>query len=332
MFSYLCMKNRCLRLLPLCFFVLAIASCTTYRSTQSALGKGEVSAEMVLTSSPIARDGQLIDLSKIDILGLSPEMVDFVEQHIDLEMSTDRKVRELVSAIMDNENFKVDYEDQTRTASQTFQNRLGNCLSFTSMFIALDRRAGLEASFQEVDIPPDWSLTGHAFLLSEHVNVLVSTSQGSNRMIDFNTQVIDFYVQRLDPMHEMNVISDQRAFAHYFNNVGAELMLQGGASLLALSYFYESIGQDASFSSAWVNLGVLHRREGYTEFAEAAYIQALAVDSSSLVAMSNLANLYAAEGRHELADYYHAQVKYHRMRNPYYLYALAESAVTDCDY
>ena len=48
--------------------------------------------------------------------------------------------------------------------------------------------------------------------------------------------------------------------------------------------------------------------------------------------MSNLANLYAAEGRHELADYYHAQVKYHRMRNPYYLYALAESAVTDGDY
>jgi tetratricopeptide (TPR) repeat protein len=332
MFNFLRMKSRYLRLLLLGFSVMLTASCATARSTPSTLGKGEVSVEMLLAKSPIARGGQVLDLSTIDILGMSPGMVEFVEQHVGPEMNTDKKVRGLVSAIMDNENFKVDYEDQTRTASQTFQNRLGNCLSFTNMFIALARHAGLNAAFQEVEIPPDWSLTGHAFLLSEHVNALVNTSHGSDRMIDFNTQVIDFYVQRLDPMHEMSVISDQRAFAHYFNNVGAEFMLQGGETLLALSYFYESIRQDAGFSSAWVNLGVLHRREGYTEFAEAAYIQALAVDSSSLVAMSNLANLYAAEGLDELADYYRSQVKYHRLRNPYYLYALAGSAVTNGDY
>lgn len=332
MFERLRIKVRPLRLLSLGFLVLVVTACATPGTTQSALGEGQVSAQMLLTASPIAREDQITDLSSTDILGLSPEMIEFVEQHIDSKMNTDRKVRGLVSAIMDNENFRVDYEDQTRTASKTFQNRLGNCLSFTNMFIALARHAGLQASFQEVDIPPDWSLAGHAFLLSEHVNALVSTSHGSNRMIDFNTQVIDFYVQELDPSHEMQVISDRRAFAHYFNNVGVEFMLQGGSSSLALSYFYESIRQDPRFSSAWVNLGVLHRREGYAEFAEAAYIHALEVDNSSLVAMSNLANLYTAGGLDELADYYKAQVKYHRMHNPYYLYALARSALTEGDY
>ena len=151
-------------------------------------------------------------------------------------------------------------------------------------------------------------------------------------MIDFNTQVIDFYVQRLDHVHETQVIPDQRAFAHYFNNVGAEHMLLGDDAALALAHFYESIRRDAEFSSAWVNLGVLHRREGYPAYAEAAFKQALTLDASNHVAMSNLANLYAALGFDDLAEFYRDKVRYHRSRNPYYLYSKAEAAVQNGDY
>lgn len=327
--------TRCTpRVFLLGFLLLLLSACATPDPAPRALGSGLVTPVMLLEESPIARTGQLSDFSGVDILGVSPDMADFVDRHIDTGMSTDRKVRELVSAIMDNDNFRVDYEDNTRTAAETFQDRSGNCLSFTNMFIAMARYTGLEANFQEVDIPPDWSLVGHTFLLSEHINAIVNTVQGSKRMIDFNTQTIDFYVQRLsvDSIYEMHVVSDARAFAHYFNNQGAEYMLQGGNTLLALSAFYESIRQDPEFSSVWVNLGILHRRDGYPEYAEAAYLHALALDSSNLVAMSNLANLYAAEGLVEQADHYRSQVRYHRLKNPYYLYALAGSAVKNGDH
>jgi Flp pilus assembly protein TadD len=143
-------------------------------------------------------------------------------------------------------------------------------------------------------------------------------------MVDFN--MYDFRIR-----YERQIISDSRARAHYFNNMGVEHMLEGDTPL-ALAYFRESVREDELFSPAWVNLGILNNREGYPNYAEAAYQKALDVDGSNLVAMSNLAALHEQEGHTELAALYRNRVESHRMRNPYYRYQLARTAFDNGDY
>jgi Flp pilus assembly protein TadD len=191
------------------------------------------------------------------------------------------------------------------------------------MFIAMARYMGLEAHYQEVDVPPDWSLNGEAFLLSKHVNALLELSYGE-RIVDFN--VYDFKMT-----FDKNVITDRRGRAHYFNNIGVEHLL-GGDNALAVANFRQSLREDDRFTPAWVNLGILYRREGHPDYAEAAYLQALRIENGNLVAMSNLANLYDAEGLAEEAAKYHARVQKHRMENPYYRYLLANEAFVSGDY
>ena len=108
-------------------------------------------------------------------------------------------------------------------------------------------------------------------------------------------------------------------------------MLEGD-TLLALANFRESLREDNSFSPAWVNLGTLYARESYPRYSEAAFLNALDVDSTNLVAMSNLAGLYETEGHTELAAKYQSRIESHRMRNPYYRYKLARAAFDNGDY
>ncbi len=152
----------------------------------------------------------------------------------------------------------------------------------------------------------------------------VDLDYGRDQMVDFN-----MYNFRLG--YDRQIVSDSRARAHYFNNIGVERMLEGDPQL-AFANFRESIRAGNSFSPAWINLGILNNREGYPDYAEAAYLKALDADRTNQVAMSNLAVLYEQEGRAELAAQYLNKVKFHRMRNPYYRYQLARTAFDAGDY
>jgi Flp pilus assembly protein TadD len=105
-----------------------------------------------------------------------------------------------------------------------------------------------------------------------------------------------------------------------------------GETPQAFSYFRQSLEEDDSFEPAWINLGILYRREAHPDYAEAAYFRALDEDKRNLVAMSNLANLYESQGQLEVAESYREQVSRHRMENPYYRYLLANDAFLSGDY
>jgi len=301
-----------------------ISSCSTSGGRLPALDSNHVSTEMLLDASPLATGVELEDLSQVDLLELSPGMIAFLDRWVDPHQSDYAKQRRLLYALMGDGTFELIYDDITRTAQETFRDQRGNCLSFTSMFVAMSRHLGLDSKFQEVMVPPDWSIVGQTFILSQHVNVRVDMDFGPDQIIDFN--MVNFRIS-----YDRRVISDSRARAHYFNNMGVEHMLQGD-TLLALANFREGIREDGFFSPVWVSLGILNNREGYPNYAEAAYLKALDVDDSNLVAMSNLAALYKQQGRTEFAAQYRSKVKSHRMRNPYYRYQLARAAFDIGDY
>ena len=91
---------------------------------------------------------------------------------------------------------------------------------------------------------------------------------------------------------------DARGRAHYYNNIGAERMLADEPAA-ALAYFRRALREDPGFSPAWINLGLLHRRAGYSAHAEVALLHALELDRDNLMAMSNLVSLYEEAGETE---------------------------------
>jgi tetratricopeptide (TPR) repeat protein len=257
-----------------------------------------------------------LSLPERNVLAVSPEMRSFLDAHVERKAAEPLRLEQLVSAIIDPALFGLVYDDKTRTAAETFRARLGNCLSFSNMFVAMARDVGLDVKFQEVEVPPDWTFDKDTFVLNRHINVKVDLARAGTKVVDFN--IGDFKTS-----YEMRVVSDMRAFAQYYNNIGVERM-QAHDTAAALWCFREAIvDNDDQFSPAWVNLGTLYERSGHPAHAEAAFLQALEANSSDLVAMSNLSRLYARLGDRERAEYYQKKVIHHRWANPYYRWGLA---------
>lgn len=305
-----------------------LVSCTAGPLQRQAEGEQSVglTPRDVVDASPLAPAAPSVDLSKVDMLALSPEMQAFIDEHVDREARQVDRLGQLLAAVLGGDRFVLAYDDSTRTAASAFENRRGNCLSFTNMFIAMARDLDLEAKYQEVEIPPDWSISGQTFLMSEHVNVLVEVRNAPSRVVDFNS-----YDVIVDVEADSVVISDARARAHYFNNIGVERMLANEVGP-AFTNLQQSVREDPTFSLPWVGLGILHRREDYQDYAETAYLEALRLDWDNLVAMSNLAVLYQEQGRTAEAEHYLSKVREHRMGNPFYRFRLANTAFNDGDY
>ena len=305
-----------------CLMALALG-CT------SGLGINDsvtVSSSELLEGAPLGVEQDPPTLvSNEEVLAVSPEMRAFLNDNVRLKTTIGVRMNALIDAIINKETFGLEFVEKTRTASELFESRSGNCLSFSNMFVAMARWANLEASFQEVQIPPDWSLQNDVFLLNRHVNVFVDLGPLDDRVVDFN--IDDF-----KSSYNQRKISDARARAHYFNNMGVESM-QAGDTASALGYYRKAIAEnDRQFSPAWTNLGTLYSRNGHPSFAEAAYLLALKVDDGDLVAMSNLAGFYEQQGDTERAALYRKRVMDHRRKNPYYRYQRARDAYAAEDY
>ena len=168
---------------------LLISACAPWSNTQPLSGTDVISTEMILEANPMVAGLELEDLSHVDPLELNDEMRAFANGYVDPYRSQSTRLQHLLYAVMHEGTFDLIYDDTTRTAIETFRDQRGNCLSFTNMFVALARHVGLDASFQEVLIPPDWSSSGQFFIFSQHVNVLVDLSAGVaglDQIIDFN--------------------------------------------------------------------------------------------------------------------------------------------------
>jgi Flp pilus assembly protein TadD len=263
-------------------------------------------------------------IAATDVLALNPEMRSFVDSYVDRGSTSYAKLHQLLYAVINEGGFGLKYNDLTHTAAETFNKRNGNCLSFTNMFVAMARDAGLKVSFQEVDIPPDWTMQGDIYVLSRHMNIYVDLGYHGEHIVDFN---IDDFRSTYDRRR----VSDDRALAHFYSNQGVE-RLQAGDEVEAFLFFRQAIEFDQSFAAAWNNLGALYNRGGHRDFAEASYLQAVEVQRGGLLSMSNLARLYEEKGDQERAEYYRDRVRYHRSRNPYYQYHLAREAFQERNY
>ncbi len=260
-------------------------------------------------------------ISDEDILALSPQMKQFVADHVSRKGGKQRRLRALIWAL--NKNFGQPFQyndDLTLTAADAFAQQQGNCLAFSNMVVALAREAGLKARYQEVKVPPTWDRQGEANILMQHVNVVLHLSQ-TEHVVDVNQRRI-LYSDA--PAKE---ISDATAKALYYNNLGTDALLTKNLGA-AYSYFVAAIERDPTIGYLWSNLGVAYIRNNQAGDAEWAYRQAIRLDSSALTAVNNLAALYTKQGKTEQARALQAKSERFRRNNPYYLLQLSEAALT----
>ena len=263
-------------------------------------------------------------IADVELLAVTPEMEEFVERHSGRGNRWQNKTWTLAYAVMDPYILDFEYDPQvTLPADQAFERRVGNCLSFSSMFVAMARRAGMKANFQEVEIPPTWSNVDDNLLVSKHVNAVVY-SEG-------HTFTVDVSRRKPREIERTRRLSDAEANAQYYNNLGADALIAQDIGL-AYAYFSKALETDSSLSYIWSNIGVILRRNGQTEDAILAYQTALEMEPDQSVALNNLHVIYTEDGNPAAAEELEARVERNRRKNPYYMQYLAELAIEEMRY
>jgi Flp pilus assembly protein TadD len=254
-----------------------------------------------------------------DLLALTPEMQSYLAQHIPAGLGALDKLSILRSLLFEEQHLNIQYDDTANlTAAGVFAERRANCLSFVHLYIAMARHVGLEARFHTVRIRPRWDMRGELMVLSEHINATGRVGAGSRYIVDF-TPELSF--QQLTS----SIVSDARARALYFNNLGVEqLIAQDSAA--ALAYFRNALWLDPTLAIAWNNIGAAFNREGQHELAEYSFKRAFDEDRSSTAPINNLARFYYAQQDEDRAQVYERAIRRSNNRNPYYHYLLGNLA------
>lgn len=205
----------------------------------------------------------------------------------------------LVDALRHKGQLKLEYDAAyTRNAAEAFEARTGNCLSLVIMTAALAREMGIGVRFQNVYVEETWSRSGDLYFSIGHVNLALGRRppELGTRIDDGEQLIVDF----LPPpdLRGLNwrVIEEKTILAMFMNNRSAE-SLAGGRLDDAYWFAREAVRQDPDFVAAYNTLGVLYLRRGHLAEAERVLAHALAREPRNTRVMTNLANVYASQGR-----------------------------------
>lgn len=210
----------------------------------------------------------------------------------------------------------------TLSVRDVFYERRANCLSFSMLYVALARSVGIDAYFNDVEVPALWDRSDEEqYLLYRHINVRADKTGKQAPIVDIAASEYDLgYPQR--------IISDKEAIAQFYNNRAIELRLQGKRHE-ALPYQIRALQITEDKAYLWSNLASLYLALGKAEAARQAVGTALNIDPTELASYGTAAHVYTALGRPEDAAYCRKLAQRFQLRNPYYHYQLAVVALRE---
>ncbi len=258
------------------------------------------------------------------ILQLPPALHALLQQRIERNADAEHRLQQLVALAFDANGLNLQYDPKaTHSVAESYATRRVNCLSFTLLFVAMARDIGLQAQVQEVRRVLSWYEDGNALYNVGHVNAGVRVDSGRGS-IDLDRSVL---MDRRGPQP----ISDRRALAHYYNNRGAELMVDGDLDG-ARAHLAMAVQMDPRFAGAWNNQGVLAMRDGDSAAAARDYAKALEIDPEHLPALSNAVALARRMGDSPREAALQRQMEQVRQRDPFQQYLLGNEAERRQDY
>ena len=116
-----------------------------------------------------------LTMDEIAFLALNDEIKHFLDETFENTHGSNQKLDILINAIFAGKGLALTYGNhRTKTVTETFEERNGNCLSFTTMFVAMARYIGLPAAFQEVETQSSWDKKGEVVINNRHMNAVVA--------------------------------------------------------------------------------------------------------------------------------------------------------------
>jgi tetratricopeptide (TPR) repeat protein len=272
-----------------------------------------------LTPPLFLHDGPEVQVTDVDILAITPAMEAFLERYILDYSNSQTRLNLLATAVTSSGVLGFDYEDsRTLSAAEAFESRSGNCLGFANMMIALARRAGLRANYEEVLRRPVWASREDTVLVMKHIVVVMESHN--------NSYVMDVSGLEISPHADRRIVDDSYAKALYLNNIGTDALLDNDLPT-AYAYMVKAIETQPLLTDSWVNMGVVLGRNEQLDDAKTVLQKALLIDPYEYSAMSNLYEIYVEQGDLVAAQEYKSKVDRYRSRNPYYLLHLSNEAL-----
>ena len=246
-----------------------------------------------------------------DLLFTDQSMIDFVAFYTEGVGSDRQRLNLLHRAVTGRGALGLEYDPLAGGGARDVYHRgTANCLSFAHLFVALAREADLDASYQWLELRPEWTRMGERIMVRMHVNVSVELRAGEHYTVD------------VDPRPSRDItatreLTDRQASALYHSNIAMEALADeqlGEAWLNAV----RALQLDPATAHLWTNLGAVYRVAGQYRQAESSYLYALQLDPGDGSAMNNLMVLYGLEGREADRSYWAKRVAVYRDANPYY--------------
>jgi Flp pilus assembly protein TadD len=207
----------------------------------------------------------------------------------------------------------------TRSAVDTFRSQQGNCLSFVNLFVGIARAKGLNPFYVEVTDYQKWNHRAGMVVSQGHIV--------AGMYLDGELKTYDFLPYRPKAYKKFNPIDDVTAAAHFYNNLGAEALLDGdlvkARELLTLATRIQP-----RLDRGLNNLGVVLARSGDWDGALAAYQKGLAIDPANGMILTNMARVYQQTGRGAEADQILTQVEATNSTNPFFYVYQGEVALS----
>jgi len=229
------------------------------------------------------------------------------------------------SAILDFvfESLDLQYSlSPTRDAIGTYQARSGNCLSFVNLFVGMAREVHLNPFYVEVTDFQRWNYRDGVVVSQGHIVAGMS--------VDGNLSTFDFLPYQAKTYRDFEPIDDLTAIAHYYNNIGAEALLDDDLEK-ALDALTLAVDLDPDFNKALNNLGVYYLRTGRAGDAVSLFREALERDPADVALMTNLARALQTRGEVQQASELLAQLDEVGQTSPFFFIYRAEMALGDGD-
>lgn len=233
--------------------------------------------------------------------------------------SQGRRFERLVRFMHAPDGLAMRYDEHaTQSVADAYATRTANCVTYTLLFLAMAREAGLEA--RPVRIRRTLSLHQDAdtLYLTSHVY--------AQARIGVREYAVDFVTEPVIARDAPEFIDERQLLAHYHNNLAMrDLVAPDTAS--ALRRMRLALRLDPTFAPHWSNLGVIHLRTGDVDAAGRAYAQALARDPDEAGALFNAIGLARRLGDARRAESLQRRLDRVQARDPFHHFLRATASM-----
>lgn len=311
------------------FCLVLLAVCSACTNNPSTFIPANQIPSLQMSDNVMTANQVLAQQKPGSIVVITTAMKDYFDQYIYEGIDKKQGSRLLQNLLLSPAFLDIEYmRSDNFTASEVFDLRSANCISFSNLYIAMARHYGMDASYQLIEKYPQWAKDGNLVFMDIHVNASVKLSNSQRYLVDISQPDANDQTQQKGTA---KLIDDEVASALFYSNLSVRAFAAGDI-VEAYKMIVWSLHLASDQAMFWSNLGPIYRANSQFKDAEKAYLMALKLDPQSYSVLNNLAVLYREMDRGDDYENYLAKTLALRQKNPYFYFHLAHVSKEEGDY